>query len=316
MKRTILFLTIMLPASVLAGFRTVELTLHPAKVSESTTKYCLLPNAEEHSNADAMPLYEKALQSLSRDFRMKEVDQWIATPPDKLPREQVQSALEKLKPTLELLEQAGKCKRCKWPYWDGDTLAESLREYRSLISLLSIQIRFQIARGRHDEAIETARTGFAMAKHLGEGPTILHGIVGIGVAARICRQLEEFVQQPDAPCLRQALHDMPRPFIDVTALAKREDPHIKETAFSMMNRFSRQVDVLECVEAMRLHAAVNNGKFPNRLGDITKVPVPDDPVTGKPFAFSRTGSAAVLEIPPSGKETDGDTMRYELSFKE
>jgi len=316
MKRTILFLTFLLPAAALAAFRTVALTLHPAKVSESAAKYILLPNAEEQTDADAMPLYEKALQSLPRDLRMKEVDQWIATAPDKLPREQVQSALEKLKPTMELLKQAGRCKQCKWPYWDGDTLAESLREYRLLISLLSIQIRFQIARGRYDEAIETVRTGFAMARHLGEGPTTLHGIVGIGVAARICRQLEEFVQQPDAPCLRRALHDMPRPFIDVTELAKREDPHIKETAFSMMNRLSRQVGVLECVEVMRLHAAVNNGRFPNRLSDLTKVPVPNDPVTGKPFAFSRTGFAAVLEIPSSGEETDKDTMRYELSFKE
>ncbi len=316
MKHVFTCLSILLPAATLAGFRTVELTLHPAKVPESAAKYRLLPNPEEQTDADAMPLYEKALQSLPSDVKMNEIDQWLGTEPDKLPREQVQSALEKLKPTLELLKQAGKCKRAKWPYWDGDTLVESLREYRTLISLLSVQIRFQIIRDRYDEAIETVRTGFAMAKHLGEGPTILHGMVGIGVAARICRQLERFIQQPDAPGLYKALHNMPRPFIDLTKPAKREEPHTRETAFLLMDRLSRQVAVLECVEAMRLHAAVNNGKFPNRLGDITKVPVPDDPVTGKPFVFSRTGYAAVLEIPPSGKETDRDTMRYELSLKE
>jgi len=316
MNRTILFITILLPTSTLAGPRTVELTLHPAKVFESEAKYRLLLNAEEQTNADAMPLYEKALRSLPGDLQMDEIDRWLRTPPDKLPRELVQSTLEQLKPALELLKQAGKCKWCKWPYWDGDTLAESLREYRSLISLLSVQIRFQIARGRYDGAIETVQAGFAMARHLGEGPTILHGLIGIGVSARICRQLELFVQQPDAPCLHRALHEMPRPFIDLTELAKWEDQHFRETAFSMMNRLGRQVAVLECVEAMRLHAAVNNGEFPNCLSDITRFSAPNAPVTGKPFAFSRTGSEAVLEIPSSGKETDRDTMCYELSLKE
>jgi len=316
MKRTLLFLTFLLPASAFAGARTVELTLHPANASESAQKYRLLPRAEEQTDADAMPLYEKALRSLPGDLQMNEVGQWLRTPSDKLPVKQVQSTLEKLKPSLELLKQAGNCKRCNWPYWDGDTLSESLREYRSLACLLALQIHFLVSRGRYDEAIEDVRTGFAMARHLGEGPTILHGIIGIGVSARVCRQLELFVQQPDAPGLYQALQDLPQPFIDLAKLAKWEEPDTRETAFSLMNRLGRHITVLECVEAMRLHAAVNKGRFPNRLSDITQVPVPNDPVTGKPFAFSRTGSTAVLEIPAMGKETDRDVMRYELSLTE
>ncbi|HUT46021.1 MAG TPA: hypothetical protein VMX36_07025 [Sedimentisphaerales bacterium] len=316
MKRTIIFFIILLPIAVSADARTVELTLHPAKSPKPEQKYQLLAKADGQRNADAAPLYEKAIQSLPSGLKMDEINQWLKTPPDRLPEKQVQSTLEQLKPTLELLEQAAKCKQCDWPYLDDDTLSQTLANYRRFTFFLALQARFQIARGRYDGAINTMQTGFGMARHLGEDPSLVRGLVGVGIAAYICRQLEQFVQRPDAPVLNEALRDLPQPFIDLTEQVEWEDPDIKEKVHLQMNRLDRYVAALQCIEAIRLYAAVHDGKFPKKLSDVKLVPVPDDPVTHKAFVYTWTGTKAVLEMPALKGTTERDTMRYELSLKE
>ncbi len=62
-------------------------------------------------------------------------------------------------------------------------------------------------------------------------------------------------------------------------------------------RVDREIAVLRTLEALRLHAAATNGQLPQRLTEITEVPVPDDPVTCKPFTFRRDGDKAFLEGP-------------------
>ena len=48
----------------------------------------------------------------------------------------------------------------------------------------------------------------------------------------------------------------------------------------------RQVALLRYVEALRLYAAAHDGKLPAKPADIS-LPLPLDPVTGKPFDYSR-----------------------------
>jgi tetratricopeptide (TPR) repeat protein len=316
MKRIIIYLIILLPVVAPAVARTVEMTLHPSKASEPSKKYSLLPKADEQINADAVPLYEKALQSMPSDLQMEKVEQWLKTPPNELPLQQVQSALKQVEPSLALHEQAAKCKLFDWPYWDWDVLTENSRKHRRLIFFLALKVRFQVAQGRYNEAIGTAQTGFAMARHLGEGPSLIHGLFGIGIAAYMCRQLEALVQRPDAPNLYEALRELPQPFIDLTEQAEWEEPDIKERVHLLMNRLDRHLAILQCIEAMRLYIAAHEGRFPKQLSDITLVGVPDDPVTGKPFIFSRTGSKAVLEGPAPKGELAKQAIRYELNLVE
>jgi len=315
MKYIIICLIVLL-AVVPAEARTVELTLHPAKSPKPEQKYQLLMKTKEQSDADAAPLYDKAIQSLPGGLKMDEIEQWLKTPPDELPLKKVQSTLQQLEPVLELLEQAARCKRCEWPYLYDDELSENLREHRRLLFFLALKVRFQIARGRYDDAIGTVQAGFAMARHLGNDSTLVRGMVGIGIAAYMCRQIEQFVQRHDAPNLYQALRDLPQPFIDLTKQAEWEEPYIKGKVHLLMNRLDRQVAILQCIEAMRLYAVANEGKFPKLLSDATLVPVPDDPVAHKAFVYTRIGAKAVLEMPTLKGVTDRDTIRYELSFKE
>ncbi|MFC1603861.1 hypothetical protein ACFL5F_02430 [Planctomycetota bacterium] len=314
MKYIIICLIILL-AVVPAETRTVELTLHPAKSLKPEQKYQLIGKAEDQIDADAAPLYEKALQSLPGGLKMDEINQWLKIPPDKLPKKQVQSALEQLKPAFKLIEQAAKCKQCDWPYLDDDTLSQTLANYRKLLFLFALQVRFQIAQGSYNEAIGSMQIGFGMARHLGGDPILVRGLVGIGMAAYMCRQIEQFVQRPDAPNLYQALRDLPQPLIDLTMQAEWEEPDIKGKVYLLMNRLDRHVAALQCIEAIRHYAATHDGRLPENLSNIGQVEVPKDVTSGKAFEYRRTAIGASLQsaIPEGGKERDA--VNYEIVLK-
>ena len=65
-------------------------------------------------------------------------------------------------------------------------------------------------------------------------------------------------------------------------------------------RLDRRVAALRVVEAIRLYAASHDGKLPEELNQVTEVPVPEDPATGKPFEYRRDGAASVLALPDAG----------------
>ena len=52
------------------------------------------------------------------------------------------------------------------------------------------------------------------------------------------------------------------------------------------------------VEALRLYAHSHNGCLPEKLDEMTEVPIPDDPVTGKPFVYRLDGATATIELTP------------------
>ena len=59
-------------------------------------------------------------------------------------------------------------------------------------------------------------------------------------------------------------------------------------------RLDRRIAAIRTIEAIRLHAAAHDGQLPESLDQITEVPIPDDPATGKPFEYHREGAAALL----------------------
>jgi hypothetical protein len=311
MKCIVISLIVLL-AVIPTEARTVELTIHPAKSPKSGQRYHLLVKANEQNDTDTALLYEKAVQSLPGDLKMDEIEQWLKTPPDELPRKIVQSTLQQLEPALELLEQAARCKRCEWPYLYDDELSENLSKHRRLLFILSLKVRFQIANGSYDEAISTMQIGFGMARHFGEDTVLVRGMVGIGVAAYMCRQLEQFVQRPGAPNLYQALRDLPQPLIDLTKQAEWEEPEIKEKVHLLMDRLDRHVAVLQCIEAIRLYAGSHDSMLPAKLLDVKDVDIPVDPVTAKPFSYSLSGSVAMLETPGAEDLEDKYTLQFEL----
>ena len=68
---------------------------------------------------------------------------------------------------------------------------------------------------------------------------------------------------------------------------------------------------LRIFEALRIYAAGHDGKLPERLADITEVPIPRNPFDDQPFDYHRDGNHAVLDCrhgPP------GLPWRYEITM--
>lgn len=290
----------------------VQMTLHPSKATESTQKYQLLPKDDELIDTDAAPLYEKAAKSLSAEFDMNQINQWRKTEPEQLPQKQVQTTLEQFKPTYQLLEQAAKCKRCEWT----EDLSQNLTQYRQIAFLLTLQIRSQTIQSKYDSAIDSMRTGYAMAKNISKEPMLIPGLVAVAISAVVSGQIEQFIQESDAPNLYYALNALPTPFIDLSDSWEMAEPETAQKVNPIIYRMERHIAALKCIEALRLYACMHDGKFPEKLSDVTEVKIPDDPVTKKPFSYSRTGSEAILEIQATEGSEGRDAIRYEITFKE
>jgi hypothetical protein len=56
---------------------------------------------------------------------------------------------------------------------------------------------------------------FALARHLGEHPTLIGDLVGMSVASSAVGTVEEMIQQPGCPNLYWALTELPDPFVDL-----------------------------------------------------------------------------------------------------
>jgi hypothetical protein len=79
-------------------------------------------------------------------------------------------------------------------------------------------------------------------------------------------------------------------------------------------KLDRQLDALQCIEAIRLYAFAHDGKLPATLEGITESPVPVDPATGKPFVYEAYGNSATLSapVPPGAPNHPLYSIRYVL----
>lgn len=90
-----------------------------------------------------------------------------------------------------------------------------------------------------------------------------------------------------------------------------------EKVFEAHARTNRRIAALRVVEAVRLHAAANEGKLPKTLTDVKVVPVPEDPYTLKPFEYAAQDDTFTLSgpIPAGEKPTTSNNFRYEVTLK-
>lgn len=83
---------------------------------------------------------------------------------------------------------------------------------------------------------------------------------------------------------------------EIFPISDRIMPAIR-TSRSATARLERSITVLRALEALRIYAAGHGDKLPDALANVTEVPVPSDPVTGKPFDYHLDGDKASLRGP-------------------
>jgi hypothetical protein len=454
----------------------VKLTLPPSKLPPRALRYPLLPELRDTTPGNAAPLY---LRAFSPDWytlnKGPDAIDFLTMPLDELrnvPREQLPAVFSN---SLKEVDRAARREYCDWDMTrrlreEGlGMLLPEIQAMRRFATGLALRAKLEMADGNKDKAIHTLQTGFALGRHVADGPTVIQALVGMALCQVMLERVEELMQLPDAPNLYWSLTDLPRPLIDLRKPLQGEkinvdhlfpglrelanDPDLKplsnEKLEELMDKYARalrvmadesepewklklgtkvmaglghanakkfliaqgfaadkveklpavqaslyhailehdrlydemlkwqnlpyheavpgyaeldrelknlkmqhigigaardvptglplasmlmpaflrariaqervdrKVALLRTIEAIRLHAAANGGKLPAKLEDIKAVPLPIDPLTGKPFDYEAEGNKATLIGPPSPGERSNqtNTLKYELTLK-
>ncbi len=74
--------------------------------------------------------------------------------------------------------------------------------------------------------------------------------------------------------------------------------------------------VLRIFEALRLYAAAHDGRWPDKLEDVTEVPIPKNPFDGKSFMYKRDGDQAILDCELGPQKPSMQPSRFEITLKQ
>jgi hypothetical protein len=185
-------------------------------------KYQLLPEPRELKPGNAAHNYLKCFMEQRRFFHGKEAvaarARYQVLPLAELPLDELRNY------GSAALRQADWAARLDTVDWqdllrgrDGrlEELPPEAGPLQVLAVALQVRFRAEIAGRQFDDAIRTAKTMFALARHLGEHPSEIANLVGLATAHLALNTLEELIQQPGCPNLFWALTDLPCPLVDL-----------------------------------------------------------------------------------------------------
>jgi hypothetical protein len=194
-----------------------KLIVTPAAPPDKALKYLLLPDLLEQTPGNAALVYLQLAVTEIEPTADEAAEAWLHKPLEELRGVELPQSLRQ-EYLLEELARAARMTQCDWqrPMEQGIAIQlPDLGRYRKMARLLAAHIRLNTANGRYEPAIHQLKNGFALARHLGKGPTLLEPLVGFSITAMLLERVEELAQQPGAPNLYWALTQMPDPFIDV-----------------------------------------------------------------------------------------------------
>ena len=199
-----------------------KLSVSPAAAPRPTLRYLLLPELKDMNPGNPVEGYLKCILGQYRfafdEDMFERRKSLLAMPLEELPAPEVR---ELGRFALAQVDSAARLDNPDWQILlklraDGiGTLLPDVQAMRFLARALQVRFRGEIAEGRLDDAIRTAQTMFAMARHLGEHPTLIGNLVGMAIANLGLAPLEELLEQPECPNLYWALTTLPEPLVSI-----------------------------------------------------------------------------------------------------
>jgi hypothetical protein len=200
----------------------VQLKVRPMPAPKPALKYQLLPELGELNPGNAAQNYLKCFMEQRRFFYSKEAvadrNRYLAMPLAELPAVQLRQYGGS---ALHQADWAARLDTLDWQNLERiknggiEEPPGELGPIQVLASALRVRFRAEVA-GRHfDDAVRTAKTMFALARHLGEHPSEIANVEGLWIAHCSLDTLEEMVQQRGCPNLYWALTDLPCPLVDL-----------------------------------------------------------------------------------------------------
>ncbi|MGE3803115.1 MAG: hypothetical protein AB7K24_00425 [Gemmataceae bacterium] len=263
MKRLAILLLLLGTAAALADEAAPagkKLVVQAREAPVPALRYRLLPGIEEQQAGNAALDYYRAFAPESFWHRREEkidekLDAWQKVPLAELPVKEM-GWLRTYAP-LRQCDHGARRQHCDWDLTarlraDGVmTPLADVQPIRELVRLLALRARLELAEGKVDRALYSIQTALALSRQVGEGPTLINGLVGVACMQRPLDVVEELIQQPDAPNLYWALSALPRPFIDMRVCCEGERLLIHGPLPDMEKLASRPLSNVEAAELLQ-----------------------------------------------------------------
>jgi hypothetical protein len=222
----------------------VRMTVTPAAEPVPLFDHRFVARDIELKSGNAAPFYYRALLDLPRRMEAvrkkydeeEELGKWYSTgseavPVDQLPLAKVRDALNIASgDTWNELVEATHRRHCDFelglPEIRGIQLVytrlEEFQRSRELTRILQLRARLAIAERRYDDAVETMRISYRLARDFGSVPFIVSGLIGIAEASVTNGTVVELIAAPQSPNLYWALSELPDPLISMRDAARFE----------------------------------------------------------------------------------------------
>jgi hypothetical protein len=200
----------------------IRITADAAPEPRPALRYRLLPELRDMQPGNPIPGYMKCFMEQQHFFFNKESvanrEKYLTMPLGELPLGELRNY------GGSALRQADWAARLQTPDWQTliplrnagiGLLIPEVQQMRSLATALKVRFRAQVAQRRFDDAVKTAQTMFALARHLGEHPTLVGDLVGLAIANVAIGPVDEMIGQPGCPNLYWALTDLPAPLVEL-----------------------------------------------------------------------------------------------------
>lgn len=221
------------------------ITIRPAPAPVPALKYRLLPERRDLLPGNAAIFYHRAIERLievryqqaleaqaarkppmQAAAEQERLQEQLNQPAATLSKDVARRHLERHAICLHEVELGARREFCDWGFQhrdEGFTLILSdIQETRTLARLVVLKARLELAEGRHESAFHWLQTGFALARHVGQGNIFIQSLVSAAITSQLADPLEELIQSPGAPNLYWALANRPRPFLDLTDASEGE----------------------------------------------------------------------------------------------
>jgi hypothetical protein len=229
MIRPIALITILafvpLPAMAQQPAPTIRLTLEPMAAPVPALKFTLLPHLRDRERGNALLRYYRAFspewQGHRREpkffIRLEDVN---GKPLRDVKRAEIDSLYGSVsRGILKEVDLGARRTYCDWEMNDRmredgiGLLLPDIDGFRDFARLLKLRARQELLASEYDKAARTLQTGFQLARHTVEGPTLIQSLAGVGITTTMLTVIDDWVERPGAPNLYWALTDLPHPLL-------------------------------------------------------------------------------------------------------
>ncbi|HEV8060291.1 MAG TPA: hypothetical protein VGP68_10480, partial [Gemmataceae bacterium] len=155
----------------------IRLTVSPAKPPQRPLQYRFTFEEVAKRSGNAATDYMEA-RRLYREARGSEgsaidvqLDAWLDGDLKDFPVREAKEFFQTYKEVFALLEKAARCDHCDWGHREGlrkqgyNLAIPEIQDMRSLIRMVAVHCRMNLAKGKIDESLGDARLGLVMARH-------------------------------------------------------------------------------------------------------------------------------------------------------